>query len=516
MARKSPVAKAAPKTIPAVAHYSQTRNKFRQMDSFKPPTLSTPLFDTKGGLYQSKEIFNQTMTSRFSGFEKLFYTLAWNVVEDPDYALNKDWRVYDRMRRDPQIYYCLNVRKSATSGLPWTIVPPAGYENNEQAIAMASETEMRMKRIPRFSTLLDNILDALLPGMSVNELIWEVDSKGNYVIKQHYPVNKDRFRFDREGQIRLLTPAQSWRGVPVPPYKFVVHQYNVSDGSWRSPEQAGYVYFGRGLADMPLYHYFFFKITILKFYLQSLERAGNPAKILYTGSRNPDLQSKLSEIMLALKNDSVCVIPGSKEEISVDALRVPLSKGQYLNALEYIDRLITRAILGQDLMTENIQSTGSRAAATVHKSVFGWIAEEDKNLLQHTINSSIMKYDATLNLSYLPLELRPVFRFKQAAVDDAAAYLATVQTAQELGLSISKSQLRDLTGLKEPTDEADTLEPVQQPMMPMSEEEKVPPTKKLKDAKDAAKKKQKTKVNKKDTKNEVSQTIRGTKLKLAR
>lgn len=449
-------------TQTTMTQYGQIRQNFLNCGQFASGNNSSnsSLVDGAHGFFKSQgDPFNQVMTSRVGGFNTLFDTLVQGIVEDPDYALRKDWRIYERLQRDPQIFYCLQVRKAATAGLPWSLIPPVGYEKDEDALKYAREAEIRIRAIPRFTTLLRNLLEALLSGISISELVWEVNDNGYYVVRKHFPMNKDRFRFTATGQLRLLSPSSPTIGHAIPDYKFMKHTYGISDGSWKETGKMGYAYYGRGLADTPLYHYFFFKVTALKFYLQALERHGNPTKFIWTGAQNSQLASKLTEVMLALKNDSVVNIPGKKGEIDIEVMS---DKGRsapqmFQFFIEYIDRLITRAILGQDLMTENISSTGSRSAAQVHKSVFGWLAEEDKNALQHTLNDTLLTFDAELNMPNIPKEKRPIFRFKQAAAEDAAAFLLTVKNAQDLGLDISLSQLRERTGLREPLDEEDKL-----------------------------------------------------------
>jgi phage gp29-like protein len=178
---------------------------------------------------------------------------------------------------------------------------------------LADTAQKRIKQIPQFKEFLSNVMDALLPGMSVQELIWEVsNTTGEYIVKRHFPKNKDRFKFDTQGQLLLLQPGAPTTGLLVPSYKYVTHIFNLSDGSWHKPEDAGYLFYGKGLADTPLYHYFYFKVTALRFLLRSLERSGNPFKIYYTGPGNAEKASKLDKILTALQNDSVVGIQDRK------------------------------------------------------------------------------------------------------------------------------------------------------------------------------------------------------------
>ena len=445
-----------PKTTDVIGNYTDIRNKFlTQSNQSTASGNSNQALSNSQGFSWS----NASLGTRVGGLDKLFYTLVQGIVDDPDYAIKKDSKIYRRMERDPQIFYCLQVRKIATAALPWVIKTPPGFENDAQATHLASEAEKRIRQIPRPCELFTNILSALLPGLSVSELVWKLNSNGRYIVGAHFPMNKDRFKFSIDGQLRLLTKRSPYKGMALPDYKFIRHTFNATDGSWKDPADAGYIYFGRGLADTPLYHYFYFKLTALRFLMYALERYGNPSKILYTGSQNTKLASRLYEIMTALKNDSVVAIPGSAQDVKVDIIKPIPSRVLFMEFMKYVDSLVTKTILGQELMTEVSMPYGSYAAAKVHKGVFHQIVEMDRKSLVATLNTTLMRFDAELNTPNVPIELRPIFAFKSAALENATEFLSLVKGAVELGLTVSEAQIRELTGLREPLEHEAILTP---------------------------------------------------------
>lgn len=443
----------------ALAMYEKIRGRFAgAVDDTRSANPGFNITPTNGKFFRNSSDFDILQT-RYAGFDKLFLTLIQGVVDDPDYALRKDPQIYSRMMRDPQIYYCLNVRQTATSSLPWQIVPPDEFSTDSTAIKLAEAATARIKMIPQFREMLKNILaDAMLKGLSVTELIWKLTEQGQYVVSHAFPEDKDRFKFTREGQLQLLQPRSPTYGSKVPQYKFIAHRFQIRGGSWNKPTDAGYVFYGQGLADTPLYHYFYFKVTALRYMLQNLQRNSSPFKVYYTGAMNAQLASKMDQIMAALQNDSVVGIPGKKGDTNVDVETPRGGADLYIGLIDYVDRLITRAILGQELMTE-MPSVGSYAAAQVHASVFTKIAENDRDLLQDTLNSTLMRYDATLNTPDVPENMRPVFRFKSSALVDTATFLSTVGQALEMGLSVAENQVRELSGLRKPMPDEEVLTP---------------------------------------------------------
>lgn len=432
-------------------NYSEIRDHYNLATMQR--NVGQPLLADNHGFYQQGA--GNYLTQQLAGFDKLFYTLVQGIVEDPDFALRKDSRIYERMTRDPQIFYCLAVRKAATAGLNWDIMPPEEYSQDATAKKLAEAVKKRIGRMVQFNEFLDDLLDAVLPGMSVVELVWRLE-KGEYTIQRHYPKNKDRFVFDKEGNARLLSPQAPVTGIALPPYKFIVHRFNIKDGSWRAPDQAGYVYYGCGLGDTPLYHYFYFKVQVLRLLMKALDRYSIPQKIFYSGTgQNAALARKMSEILTALTNDSSIVIPGKKGEMTVDQPRVQYNAQVFMGFIEYIDKLITRAILGQELMTEMPQQ-GSYAAAQVHASVFERIVESDRLLLQDTLTTTLVSYDVSLNAPKIPKQLWPRFVFKYAPRVDVRQFMDSVKSALTLGISVSEAQFREVTGLRTPV-EGETL-----------------------------------------------------------
>ena len=446
---------------PVLQNYARIRSRYKSGAGENSGPISPPLSNSHG-FYLNRQ--NQ-LGERTAGLDKLFYTLINGIVEDPDFAVRKDSAIYERMMRDPQIYYCLMVRKAAVSSIPWVVKPKATMAQDPTAKRVALACEERLQQIPRFSELLDNMMDAILPGMSLNEVVWKLSSKGSYIVKDHFPVNKDRIKFDKNGGLYLLSPQDPTYGKKVPPYKFIRHTFNTTDGSWRKPETAGYAFYGRGLADTPLYHYFHFKMIALKYFMKELERYGMPFKILYTGPQNTELADKLHTIMLALKNDAVVNIPGKKGDVNVDIAKVASSRNVFGTFIDYVDRLITKTILGQELMTE-MPNVGSYAAAQVHRSVFGLINTRDKTQVKGALNRSLILYDAQLNMPNLAEEYIPEFDFKKSSVEDTGAFLQTVQLATQLGIAVSEEQVREYTGLRAPVKGETVITPPPPQIMP--------------------------------------------------
>jgi phage gp29-like protein len=447
---------------------SAVQNFGSESQQFAKPKLADNKFYQEANI---QDIIHQNLQERFGGTDKFFHTLLNGVVEDPDYAFRKDPRIYERMLRDPQINYCLQVRKLATASLAWEIVPPESLSGDPNVQKIADDCEQRLRHLPNMQSLIRQPMGALLPGIAAVELVWKYEKSLGYVVSSFYPWNKDRLLFDKHGNARLRAKQSPTTGLPVPPYKLLLHRVNVTDGSWANPNDVGYQYFGRGLADTPLYHYFFYKVTTLKYLLLALEKQGIPPKIVYAQGGNPQIAQKLGQVLQALKNDSIAVVPGSKEEFFVDTLRLQPNNPVFMAFIDYLDKAITRAILGQDLMTEMNSAHGSFAAAQVHKSVFDWIANADRTELEETLNASLIVYDMKLNAPKVEEKDYPHFRFKRAAAADPTAYLNFIREVVKLGLPVGAQHVRDALDIPQPGENEETINEIIEARMAQEQEQ---------------------------------------------
>ena len=405
----------------------------------------------------------QWLGLRFADIDTLFNAFVYGILEDPDYALKKDRRIYERIERDPCVYSGIQVRALALAGRRWDMVPTE--VGNERQVKLAKEVTQKVKRVRRWAECVRDMQDCLLRGLSVQEIQWK-DSEyfGTKVPTQFHSVNKDRFVFDRLGKLRLRTRGNPVFGEPVPDFKFIPHTFNTSDGSWEAPEEAGYQYFGRGLADT-LYHVFYFKMNALRFWLKYLERHGIPQKIMWHPPHAGAQADKIKTVLDNLQNSSVATIPGKKDEYEVEVIQHSsrATAGFEMFVENYCNRWITKVILGQELMTGVPSTGGNRALGDIQQNVFGWIINFDADCLQDTLQYTLIDYIRRLDYPQIPEEVFPKFRFRVMEPPDASSYLAAMQIMIENRVPCALEQAYELTGIRPPlTQETNILDLIDQ------------------------------------------------------
>lgn len=398
----------------------------------------------------------EALERRDAGLDKLFGAYQHNVVEDPDIALRKDPKFYERIARDPQVTSNMLIRETATATLNWHLEP--ADPSNKDAVVIAELSEKRVRKIPHLFKLFRRSLRAILKGMSIVELLWNFNREtAEFTVNKHFPVSKDRIAVLPNGEYRLRTQHSPNYGKKLPPFKYIVHLHDIEDATWREPYDTTRLYHGRGLADR-LYYIIYFKNNALRFLLRALERHSNPQKIFYIP---PGHKMNLETVAKASENDVTMFLPAEKGKagtpgIDVDVL--DLKGGGYpvfqTFIDEYCDRHITKVILGQTLTTD-VPDVGSYSLGNVHQDTFNKLVYWDETALSETLTDSLIKYDVMLNHPTLPRSLYPRFKFDYVDISDIAGFLETVQTAIGLGLNVSENQFRQVTGIKKP----DPLDP---------------------------------------------------------
>ena len=128
--------------------------------------------------------------------------------------------------RDPHYAAVLGVRKRAVSGLE----PSVEAATDDAGDIELADAVRGLIQEPAFGELLDDCLDALGKGFSAVEIIWE---RGAEWWPARYEWRDPRFfTFDREDgrTLRLLDEADSFRGLDLAPYKWIVHVPRLKSG----------------------------------------------------------------------------------------------------------------------------------------------------------------------------------------------------------------------------------------------------------------------------------------------
>lgn len=295
---------------------------------------------------------------------------------------DKGLKIYEEVERDPLAHSVLQKRKLGLIQRDWE-VEPGGKRRQDKKAAELAERVVNGDWGLSFDKVCLDLLDATLKGFAVAEIVWDIRD-GFVVPAAIKPRNQRRFVFGLDGELRMLNRENSWTGIALPERKFIVHRYG---------DKLGDPY-GRGLGHQ-LYWWCFFKRLGVQFWLTFAEKFGSPTVVgkVPTSMSVPD-EDILLEKLENIAQQTAMTIP---DDAIVEFLEASRS-GQitYPDLVEYCDRMITVAVLGETLTTSE-GNAGSRALGQVHQGVKDEIIDADSDLLSATLNNQMLTWLTELN-----------------------------------------------------------------------------------------------------------------------
>ncbi|OAM73752.1 DUF935 domain-containing protein [Devosia elaeis] len=290
---------------------------------------------------------------------------------------------------------------------------------------------------------LFDILDAIGKGFSVTEIIWETSAR------QWWPALLKRrdqrwFEFDREdGETLYLRGPGELEALR--PFKYIQHVSKAKSG----------IPIRGGIARAAAWAYLF-KNYDLKDWVTYIEVHGQPLRVgkYHTGATEADKEVLLRAVA-NIGSDAAAIIPQNMLIEFVEAAKQGGATDLYEKLADWLDRQVSKAVLGQTLTTE--VSSGSLAAAKVHEDVRRDIMRSDARQLAATINRDLVR--PLIDLNRGPQENYPRIVIGLPSNIDMKQYAEAVGQLVDRGMKVEQSVVRDKLGLPEPEPDADLLTP---------------------------------------------------------
>ena len=351
--------------------------------------------------------------------------------------------------RDPHYSSVLRTRKLAVSSLPVMVV--AGSEDN-QAQDLAEDIK-RLVETPEFGDLVDNALDALGKGYSVNEILWY--QKDSQWLPTEYRWRDPRFfMFNQQepDEIRLIDTADPVNGLQLPPYKFVVHRPRLKSG----------LVLRGGLARLVAFSYIC-KMYGLKDWLGFLEIYGIPLRLgKYDNAASPEDKDILKTAVSNIGSDAAAILP---ESMKIEFEQVSQAAGAsevFARMVEWIDRQVSKAVLGQTATTEG--TPGKLGNENAQEEVRQDLIAADAKQLANTINRDLIK--PYIDINYGPQKDYPRVVINVPEQEDLGLLADNLAKLVPLGLQVSAQEVRTKLGLSEPGKDVELLgvtAPIEEP-----------------------------------------------------
>ncbi len=365
----------------------------------------------------------------------------------------------------------LSSRKQAVAQLDITIRPASNSSGDQRCASLIRE--ILTQGTLNLREALFDVLDAIGKGFSATEILW--DTSGD----EWYPVRlvwRDPrwFLFDwvsgqellvrtlpEEGEAPGVYPegythldarlakrpsgtvprSDLWNGrqpmtARLEPFKFIVHRGQVKSGL---PIRGG-------LARAAAWAYLF-KNYALKDWVTYAEVYGQPLRL---GKYGPGAtEADKNALLRAVANigtDAAAIVPESMM-IEFTQARQGGSMELYERLCDYLDRQVSKAVLGQTLTTELPRGGGSKAAAQIHQMVRRDILAADAQRLQATLIRDLIKPIIDLNVG--PQQRYPQIELGLPDDQDAKVFADIVSELADRGLRIGQRAILEKLGLPE-------------------------------------------------------------------
>lgn len=333
--------------------------------------------------------------------------------------------LYRDLKRDGKVFSTLQKRIGALVGREWTV---KAVKDGGEADAKALTDILQAIN---FDQLCRDLLDALIMGYSVSEIVWTV-LENQIVPKRIIKRRQRRFVYvqvdENAGpQLRLLTKENMLTGVELPEKKFIVHRCNPEDDN---P-------YGTGLG-LQLYWPVFFKRKGIISWNKLNDRFGSPTPWgKYPRNAQPKEKSTLFDALKAISNDGVVMTP---EGMQIDLLESKLTGSVTTQQAlcEYMDDWIAEVVLGQEARA----SGGKTGAASKERAAVRLdLVQADSDLLSETLNSTLIAWICEYN------GLAPCLVYRQVKEEeDKKAESEADANVASMGFELEEEAVREKYG----------------------------------------------------------------------
>ena len=368
--------------------------------------------------------------------------LAAILREADDGSLGTAMELFEEMEeKDAHLFSVANTRRLGLTGLDWQVVSTADIREDVDR-GHADETAAYCREILLDLDSLDEILQhlalAIGRNISIAEIVWDVDNSELHPV-DIVPVDFARIVFDEFDRWRILTEEEPQNGIAPSPNKFIAHTPHSVSGH---PQRGGLlrvtamVYLAKNLA--------------LKDWMIFAEIFGMPIRIArYDPSASVDEKRELLNMLKNMGSEAAGVFSKAVELEIIEANRGTPSP-PYDRLVNFLNREMTKAWLGQTLTVDMADQSGSKAAAEVHDRVRKDILLDDIRKEGRTVRRDILRPLVQFKFGLeVPV---PFFRRKPEEPRDLRELADVLSVAvNDLGIQAPTRWVHDTLGIPQAT-----------------------------------------------------------------
>jgi phage gp29-like protein len=386
-------------------------------------------------------------------------TMIWQqLMYNPWIAMAVYW---DMEEKDAAVYSGIDTRKNNVLSKPRNILPASERRQDRKIAEFVEETLDR--HFADLDSCLYEALDAIGKGVSIAEIIYK-DAGDRVAIETLKFKPQHLFSFGETGIAGFSTqsmiypqtgPLQLRTGVNISDMplggeltedKFFVFSFRPKYGNrWGDPvHRKGY---------WPSW----IKRNGVKAWLKYIEKgAGTVISRYNDGAAEAEQQAAVDAATAVVENSAV----GVPKKFLIEVLNEVRSIGSSHKELndDFCNAELSRIYVGQTLTARGSDGGGSRALGEVHERVSERITETDCKALMQVVNHQIIRQIVRLNFGPNVACPRWIIEYEaKEDLDSLATRYGVVRN--QIGLELSKEQVRGDLQLEEPLNDDDTLAP---------------------------------------------------------
>ncbi len=325
----------------------------------------------------------------------------------------------------------LQTRRLALDGVSKSVTAPKGV--NPKAVDLVEQ----IIESADFSDVVQALQDAIGKSYAVIEPIWEYEAGAlRPVIYKHRDARF--FEYDVVGRDDLCILLET--GLPGEPLKspeWIKHE----------PKTRAGIPIRRGLARSAAWAYVM-QTFALQDWSAFCEIYGIPFRLgrYHTSASDQDKMTLLRAVR-NISNDAAAIVPDGMD-IEFHETNGNRGEAVFGNFIDYLDRKVSLAILGQTMTADVSQQGGSLAQAQVHENVRMDILRADARQTAATLNRDLIRPLIAMNFG--PQDVYPRLMMEIAENEDLNALGAFLDKTVKLGLDVSQKYVRGRAGIPEP------------------------------------------------------------------
>lgn len=331
-------------------------------------------------------------------------------------------KIYRSLLNDEQVKACyVNQRIAGVVATPWEVVPASDTPQDKDIADFIQENLEELK----FGDICRKMLYASWYGYQVGEIMWQ-PADGRIVIDDIKVRRNERFVFGKEGELYLQD--NFFEKQLMPERKFWVLK--------NSGDNDDDIY-GVGLGHI-CYWPVYLKRNGLKFWSVLVEKFAVPTAVgKYNPQATDDEIRAILEALDSIASETSIAVP---EGTAVDLLEAYKSSGgDHEKFCCYLDKIIAKAILGQDGTSQNGAYVGT---AEVHEDVKTLILKADADLLSESFNE-VIQWLVAYNW---PDVVAPKLKFRFEKPDNLKDEADIYQAMKTVGYRPTLQQITDKFG----------------------------------------------------------------------